>query len=142
MEVQQKTCIFFFQKIYKMKEFYTRLLTSAAYVSVLLIPLFINEYLFYFVGFICSLILVFEFIKLITNYNHKFLSTDAGKSNLILYLTFPLYISLFLLSYNWIFQLFFLLLIIITNILLGFSLLKKKYFPFLFLKIVLLDIFT
>jgi len=117
-----------------MNEFYTRLLTSAAYVSVLLIPLFINEYLFYFVGFICSLILVFEFIKLITNYNHKFLSTDAGKSNLILYLTFPLYISLFLLSYNWIFQLFFLLLIIITNILLGFSLLKKKVFSFSILK--------
>lgn len=117
-----------------MKEFYTRLLTSAAYVSVLLIPLFINEYLFYFVGFICSLILVFEFIKLIANYNHKFLSSDSGKSNLILYLTFPLYISLFLLSYNWIFQLFFLALIIITNILLGFSLLKKKVFSFSIIK--------
>jgi len=117
-----------------MKEFYIRSLTAFAYATILLFPLYINEYIFYFVGFICSLILVFEFIKLITNYNHKFLSIDAGKSNLFLYLTFPLYISLFLLSYNWIFQLFFLLLIIITNILLGFSLLKKKVFSFSILK--------
>ena len=91
-----------------MKEFYTRSLTAIAYATVLLFSLFINEYFFYFVGFVCSLILVFEFIKLIANYNHKFLSSDTGKSNLILYLTFPLYISLFLLSYNWVFQLFFL----------------------------------
>jgi len=117
-----------------MKEFYTRSLTAIAYASILLFPLFINEYLFYFVGFICSLILVFEFIKLIANYNHKFLSSDTGKSNLILYLTFPLYISLFLLYHNWSFQLFFLLLIILTNILLGFSLLKKKIFSFSILK--------
>ncbi len=117
-----------------MKEFYVRTLTSAAYASILLLPLFINEYLFYFVGFICSLILVFEFIKLISNYNHKFLSSDTGKTNLILYLTFPLYISLFLLSYNWVFQLFFLIIIIMTNILLGFSLLKKKIFSFSILK--------
>ena len=81
-----------------------------------------------------QLILVFEFIKLIANYNHKFLSSDTGKSNLILYLTFPLYISLFLLSYNWVFQLFFLIIIIITNILLGVSLLKKKLFSFSILK--------
>ena len=117
-----------------MKEFYVRTLTSAAYASILLLPLFINEYLFYFVGFICSLILVFEFIKLISNYKHKFLSSDTGKTNLILYLTFPLYISLFLLSYNWVFQLFFLIIIIMTNILLGFSLLKKKIFSFSILK--------
>ena len=117
-----------------MKEFYIRSLTSAAYASILLLPLFINEYLFYFVGFICSLILVFEFIKLISNYKHKFLSSDTGKTNLILYLTFPLYISLFLLSYNWVFQLFFLIIIIMTNILLGFSLLKKKIFSFSILK--------
>ena len=117
-----------------MKEFYIRSLTSAAYAGILLLPLFINEYLFYFVGFICSLILVFEFIKLISNYNHKFLSSDTGKTNLILYLTFPLYISLFLLSYNWVFQLFFLIIIIMTNILLGFSLLKKKIFSFSILK--------
>ena len=117
-----------------MKEFYIRSLTAFAYATILLFPLYINEYIFYFVGFICSLILVFEFIKLIANYNHKFLSSDTGKSNLILYLTFPLYISLFLLSYNWVFQLFFLILIIITNILLGFSLLKKKLFSFSILK--------
>ena len=117
-----------------MKEFYTRSLTAIAYATVLLFSLFINEYFFYFVGFLCSLILVFEFIKLIANYNHKFLSSDTGKSNLILYLTFPLYISLFLLSYNWVFQLFFLIIIIITNILLGVSLLKKKLFSFSILK--------
>ncbi|MBT4708773.1 MAG: phosphatidate cytidylyltransferase [Flavobacteriaceae bacterium] len=117
-----------------MKEFYTRSLTAIAYATVLLFSLFINEYFFYFVGFVCSLILVFEFIKLIANYNHKFLSSDTGKSNLILYLTFPLYISLFLLSYNWVFQLFFLIIIIITNILLGVSLLKKKLFSFSILK--------
>ena len=117
-----------------MKEFYTRSLTAIAYATVLLFSLFINEFFFYFVGFVCSLILVFEFIKLIANYNHKFLSSDTGKSNLILYLTFPLYISLFLLSYNWVFQLFFLIIIIITNILLGVSLLKKKLFSFSILK--------
>jgi len=117
-----------------MKEFYTRSLTAIAYAAVLLFSLFYNQYLFYFVGFICSLILVFEFIKLITDYNHKFLSIDSGKSNLILYLTFPLYIFLFLLSKNSTFQLFFLLIIILTNIILGFSLLKKKLFSFSILK--------
>ena len=117
-----------------MKEFYTRSLTAIAYAAVLLFSLFYNQYLFYFVGFICSLILVFEFIKLITNYNHKFLTIDSGKSNLILYLTFPLYIFLFLLSKNSIFQLVFLLIIILTNIILGFSLLKKKLFSFSILK--------
>ena len=81
-----------------MKEFYTRSVTAFAYALVLLLPLFYNEYLFYLVGFICSLILVFEFIKLISNYDHRFLSRDSGKSNFILYMTFPLYISLFLLS--------------------------------------------
>ena len=117
-----------------MKEFYTRSLTAIVYASAILFPLFYNEYLFYFIGFICSLILVFEFIKLITNYNHKFFSVDSGKSNLILYLTFPLYISLFILSKNWEFQLLFLLIIILTNIILGFSLLKKKLFSFSILK--------
>jgi|TARA_B110000914_G_C15469880_1_gene450132 phosphatidate cytidylyltransferase len=117
-----------------MKEFYTRSLTAIAYAVVLLFSLFYNQYLFYFVGFICSLILVFEFIKLITDYNHKFLSIDSGKSNLILYLTFPLYIFLFLLSKNSTFQLVFLLIIILTNIILGFSLLKKKLFSFSILK--------
>ena len=66
--------------------------------------------------------------------NHKFLSIDSGKSNLILYLTFPLYIFLFLLSKNSTFQLVFLLIIILTNIILGFSLLKKKLFSFSILK--------
>ena len=117
-----------------MKEFYTRSLTAIAYAAVLLFSLFYNQYLFYFVGFICSLILVFEFIKLITDYNHNFLSIDSGKSNLILYLTFPLYIFLFLLSKNSTFQLVFLLIIILTNIILGFSLLKKKLFSFSILK--------
>ena len=65
-----------------MKEFYTRSVTAFAYALVLLLPLFYNEYLFYLVGFICSLILVFEFIKLISNYDHRFLSRDSGKSNL------------------------------------------------------------
>ena len=117
-----------------MKEFYTRSITAIIYASAILFPLFYNEYLFYFIGFICSLVLVFEFIKLITDYNHKFFSIDSGKSNLILYLTFPLYISLFILSKNWEFQILFLLLIVLTNILLGFSLLKNKLFSFSILK--------
>ena len=117
-----------------MKEFYTRSFTAIVYVIVLLFPLFYNEYFFYFVGFVCSLILVFEFIKLATDYNHKFLTNDTRKSNLALYLTFPLLISLFILTYNWKFQLLLLLWIITTNILLGFSLLKKKIFSFSILK--------
>ena len=118
-----------------MKEFYTRSITATLYAGVILFSLFYNEYLFYFVGFICSLILVFEFIKLIANYNHKFFSTDSGKSNLILYLTFPLYISLFILSKNSEFlNSFFLLIIVLTNIILGFSLLKKQLFSFSILK--------
>jgi len=117
-----------------MKEFYTRSLTALAYVIVLLFPLFFNQYMFYLVGFICSLILVFEFIKLVSDYNHKFFSVDSGKSYLILYLTFPLYLSLFILSKYPEFQLVFLLIIVITNVLLGFSLLKKKFFSFSILK--------
>ena len=109
-----------------MKDFYIRSLTAFAYACVLIFPLFLNEILFYFIGFICSLILVFEFIRLVSGYNHKFFSSDTGKSNLILYLTFPLYISLFILTYNWTFQFFFVTAISITNVLLGFSLLKKK----------------
>jgi len=117
-----------------MKEFYTRSFTALAYAIVLLFPLFFNQYLFYLVGFICSLILVFEFIKLVSDYNHKFFSVDSGKSYLILYLTFPLYLSLFILSKYPEFQLVFLLIIVITNVLLGFSLLKKKFFSFSILK--------
>jgi len=117
-----------------MKEFYTRSLTALAYATVLLFPLFYNQYLFYIVGFLCSLVLVFEFIKLISNYNHKFLSSDSGKSYLILYLTFPLYLSLFVLSKYSEFQLGFLIVIVSTNIILGFSLLKKKLFSFSILK--------
>ena len=117
-----------------MKEFYTRSLTALAYAIVLLFPLFFNQYMFYLVGFICSLILVFEFIKLVSDYNHKFLSVDSGKSYLILYLTFPLYLSLFILSKYPEFQLVFLLIIVITNVLLGFSLIKKKFFSFSILK--------
>lgn len=117
-----------------MKEFYTRSLTALAYAIVLLFPLFFNQYVFYLVGFICSLILVFEFIKLVSDYNHKFFSVDSGKSYLILYLTFPLYLSLFILSKYAEFQLVFLLIIVITNVLLGFSLLKKKFFSFSILK--------
>ena len=117
-----------------MKEFYTRSLTALAYAIVLLFPLFYNQYLFYIVGFLCSLVLVFEFIKLISNYNHKFLSSDSGKSYLILYLTFPLYLSLFVLSKYSEFQLGFLIVIVSTNIILGFSLLKKKLFSFSILK--------
>ena len=117
-----------------MKEFYTRSVTAFAYALVLLLPLFYNEYLFYLVGFICSLILVFEFIKLISNYDHRFLSRDSGKSNFILYMTFPLYISLFLLSKNQIFEILFLIIIVSTNIVLGFSLIKKKIFSFSILK--------
>tara|TARA_B100000768_G_C11223173_1_gene351551 strand:+ start:336 stop:1175 length:840 start_codon:yes stop_codon:yes gene_type:complete len=117
-----------------MKEFYTRSLTASAYAIVLLFPLFYNQYLFYIVGFLCSLVLVFEFIKLISNYNHKFLSSDSGKSYLILYLTFPLYLSLFILSKYSEFQLGFLIVIVSTNIILGFSLLKKKLFSFSILK--------
>ena len=117
-----------------MKEFYTRSLTALAYAIVLLFPLFYNQYLFYIVGFLCSLVLVFEFIKLISNYNHKFLSSDSGKSYLILYLTFPLYLSLFVLSKYSEFQLVFLIVIVSTNIILGFSLLKKKLFSFSILK--------
>ena len=117
-----------------MKEFYTRSLTALAYAIVLLFPLFFNQYIFYLVGFICSLILVFEFIKLVSDYNHKFFSVDSGKSYLILYLTFPLYLSLFILSKYPEFQLVFLLIIVITNVLLGFSLLKKKFFSFSILK--------
>mgnify|MGYP001363916266 FL=1 len=117
-----------------MKEFYTRSFTALAYAIVLLFPLFFNQYLFYLVGFICSLILFFEFIKLVSDYNHKFFSVDSGKSYLILYLTFPLYLSLFILSKYPEFQLVFLLIIVITNVLLGFSLLKKKFFSFSILK--------
>lgn len=117
-----------------MKEFYTRSYTALAYAIFLLFPLFYNQYLFYTAGFICSLILVFEFIKLVSDYNHKFFSLDSGKSYLILYLTFPLYLSLFILSKYSEFQLGFLILIVITNILLGFSLLKKKLFSFSILK--------
>jgi len=117
-----------------MKEFYTRSFTALAYAIVLLFPLFFNQYLFYIVGFICSLILVFEFIKLVSDYNHKFLSVDSGKSYLILYLTFPLYLSLFILSKYPEFKLVFLIIIVTTNVLLGFSLLKKKFFSFSILK--------
>ena len=117
-----------------MKEFYTRSFTALAYAIVLLFPLFFNQYLFYIVGFICSLILVFEFIKLVSDYNHKFLSFDSGKSYLILYLTFPLYLSLFILSKYPEFQLVFLIIIVTTKVLLGFSLLKKKFFSFSILK--------
>ena len=117
-----------------MKEFYTRSFTALAYAIVLLFPLFFNQYLFYIVGFICSLILVFEFIKLVSDYNHKFLSVDSGKSYLILYLTFPLYLSLFILSKYPEFQLVFLIIIVTTNVLLGFSHLKKKFFSFSILK--------
>ena len=109
-----------------MKDFYIRSLTAVAYASFLIFPLFFNDILFYITGFICSLILVFEFIKLVSNYNHKFFSSDTGKSNLILYITFPLYISLFILTYNWTFQIFFVTSISITNVLLGSSLLQKK----------------
>ena len=111
-----------------MKEFYTRSITATAYALVLLVPLFYNEFMFYLIGFICSLILIFEFIKLISNYNHKFFSRDTGKSNFILYMTFPLYISLFLLSKNQIFEMIFLITIVFTNIILGFSLIKNKLF--------------
>lgn len=117
-----------------MKDFYIRSLTAITYACVLIFPLFLNEILFYLVGFICSMILVFEFIRLVSSYNHKFFSSDTGKSNLILYLTFPLYISLFILTYDWIFQFFFVTTISITNVLLGFSLLKKKEFSFSILK--------
>ena len=117
-----------------MKDFYIRSLTAIIYACILIFPLFLNEILFYLVGFICSLILVFEFIRLVSSCNHKFFSSDTGKSNLILYLTFPLYISLFVLTYNWIFQFFFVTTITITNVLLGFSLLKKKEFSFSILK--------
>ena len=117
-----------------MKEFYTRSITATAYAIVLLLPLFYNEYVFYFVGFICSLILVFEFIKLVSDYNHKFFSRDTGKSNFILYMTFPLYISLFILSKNQIFEIIFLIIIVFTNIILGFSLIKNKLFSFSILK--------
>ena len=117
-----------------MKEFYTRSITAFTYALVLLFSLFYNQYLFFSIGFICSLILVFEFIKLVSDYNHKFLSSDSGKSYLILYLTFPLYLSLFILSKYPEFQIGFLIFIVITNILLGFSLLKKKLFSFSILK--------
>ena len=117
-----------------MKGFYIRSLTAVAYASFLIFPLFFNDILFYITGFICSLILVFEFIKLVSNYNHKFFSSDTGKSNLILYITFPLYISLFILTYNWTFQIFFVTSISITNVLLGSSLLQKKEFSFSILK--------
>ena len=117
-----------------MKEFYTRSVTAFTYALVLLFSLFYNQYLFFSIGFICSLILVFEFIKLVSDYNHKFLSSDSGKSYLILYLTFPLYLSLFILSKYPEFQIGFLIIIVITNILLGFSLLKKKLFSFSILK--------
>ena len=117
-----------------MKEFYTRSITATAYAMILLLPLFYNEYIFYFIGFICSLILVFEFIKLVSDYNHKFLSRDTGKSNFILYMTFPLYISLFILSKNQIFEIIFLIIIVFTNIILGFSLIKNKLFSFSILK--------
>ena len=117
-----------------MKDFYIRSLTAVAYASFLIFPLFFNDILFYITGFICSLILVFEFIKLVSNYNHKFFSSDTGKSNLILYITFPLYISLFILTYNWTFQIFFVTSISITNVLLGSSLLQKKEFSFSILK--------
>ena len=117
-----------------MKEFYTRSITAIAYATVILLPLFYNEYLFYTIGFICSLILVFEFIKLISNYNHKFFSRDTGKSNFILYMTFPLYISLFILSKNQIFEIVFLIIIVLTNVVLGFSLIKNKLFSYSILK--------
>ena len=109
-------------------------MTAFTYAIILLFPLFYNQYFFYIVGFICSLILVFEFIKLVSDYNHKFLTSDSGKSYLILYLTFPLYLSLFILSKYPEFQLVFLLIIVITNVLLGFSLIKKKFFSFSILK--------
>lgn len=117
-----------------MKEFYTRSITAIAYATVILLPLFYSEYLFYTIGFICSLILVFEFIKLISNYNHKFFSRDTGKSNFILYMTFPLYISLFILSKNQIFEIAFLIIIVLTNVVLGFSLIKNKLFSYSILK--------
>jgi len=117
-----------------MKEFYTRSITAIAYASVILLPLFYSEYLFYTIGFVCSLILVFEFIKLISNYNHKFFSRDTGKSNFILYMTFPLYISLFILSKNQIFEIAFLIIIVLTNVVLGFSLIKNKLFSYSILK--------
>ena len=117
-----------------MKEFYTRSITATAYAMILLLPLFYNEYIFYFIGFICSLILVFEFIKLVSDYNHKFFSRDTGKSNFILYMTFPLYITLFILSKNQIFEIIFLIIIVFTNIILGFSLIKNKLFSFSILK--------
>jgi len=117
-----------------MKEFYTRSITAIAYATVILLPLFYSEYLFYIIGFVCSLILVFEFIKLISNYNHKFFSRDTGKSNFILYMTFPLYISLFILSKNQIFEIAFLIIIVLTNVVLGFSLIKNKLFSYSILK--------
>lgn len=117
-----------------MKEFYTRSITAIAYATVILLPLFYSEYLFYTIGFVCSLILVFEFIKLISNYNHKFFSRDTGKSNFILYMTFPLYISLFILSKNQIFEIVFLIIIVLTNVVLGFSLIKNKLFSYSILK--------
>ena len=100
-----KIFTYYFRR-FLMKDFYIRSFTAISYAIFLIFPLFYNEILFYIVGFFCSLVLVFEFIKLISNYNHKFFSSDTGKSNLILYLTFPLYISLFILSYNWVFQIF------------------------------------
>jgi|TARA_B110000977_G_scaffold142521_1_gene180815 phosphatidate cytidylyltransferase len=49
-------------------------------------------------------------------------------------MTFPLYISLFILSKNQIFEIIFLILIVLTNIILGVSLIKNKLFSFSILK--------
>jgi phosphatidate cytidylyltransferase len=49
-------------------------------------------------------------------------------------MTFPLYISLFILSKNQIFEIIFLIIIVSTNIILGFSLIKNKLFSFSILK--------
>jgi phosphatidate cytidylyltransferase len=49
-------------------------------------------------------------------------------------MTFPLYISLFILSKNQIFEIVFLIIIVLTNVVLGFSLIKNKLFSYSILK--------
>lgn len=115
MEVVQKTYIYYFLKIYRMKETFTRLLSGLVYVGLLLVSLYFEQLLiavFFVFGLICigefkKLIhlksfvpyLIFIVIFAIFGYWQAVLNTEAGLSETTQILTvLSIFVNLFLIK--------------------------------------------
>lgn len=130
MEVPQKTYIYYYWKIYNMKELLTRSLSGLLYVLILLASIFGSQYSFIGIFFIFGMLCVYEFHKLIHLKKRWLYLTFTGFILAFHSLQIPDFVTYTILFFTILTQIFLVRDLVTIRIIPMFE--KRKYFTSIF----------